>query len=195
MRMRQAWIILTGYVCIRLFLYVDFEFDAVQRGVIGQGHIIFAGMFFVFFLFLSIVLFVWLIIKRAFAPALIYAFIACSLIAQIAFGSQVASFDMAIKGRIYAAYPKLCPFTSLQSKTLYICYEYDVPITGGAHERLVFDADDTMSLPPREWPERLKKIFLGGGVVSGNDELLCEFKNTKLIAGHIYSVSSDCWRH
>jgi hypothetical protein len=150
------------------------------------------AFFYIFASIASLIVFVKLAIKRAFVPALIYAFIASTVPVGVATHSNRLAFDMQMKARIFAAYPSLCQTPIVQGQRISICYAYSIEDTGGEHEHIYFNPGDEMSLPPMQWPVDLKQMF---GIKFGDEIYLCGVRKTKHIIDHVYWMSDDCWRH
>lgn len=196
-RMRHAWFALGAYVFIRIFLAVWFEYRAYKDSVIDFGVLeFFGGLLLIFVLIASFVAFVRLAFKRAFAPALIYAFIVLWHLMYIFTIPHVhiLSFVMETKARIFAAYPNLCQTPIVPGQRVSICYSYNVNDIGGESEQIYFNPGDELSLPPRQWPDDIKRIF--NILVINSEDELCALRKTRRIVDHVYWMSGDdCWRH
>ena len=188
-RMRHAWIVLGAYIFMRIFMAAWFEWAAYKFGVVEDIFLFFEGLLYFSVFITSFVVAVKLAIKRAFAPALIYTFIAF-----IAPFIQISpSLNMEMKARIFAAYPNLCQTPIVPGQRVSICYGYSVPMTGGDNEHIYFNPGDEMSLPPRQWPEDIKRMF--NILVINSEDDLCGVRKTRHIVDHVYWMSYDCWRH
>jgi hypothetical protein len=197
-RMRHAWITLGAYVFIRIFLAAWFEYRAYKDSVINFGVLEFFGaLLLTFVLIASFVTFVRLAFKRAFAPALIYAFIVLWHLMYLFTLPHVhiRSFVMETKAHIFAAYPNLCQTPIVPGKRVSICYKYSVNETGGEYEQIYFNPGDEMSLPPRQWPVDIKREFLGVRATREDlfEEELCGLRKTRRIVDHVYWIDYDCW--
>lgn len=193
-RMRQAWNALGAYVLTYLFFAACFEWQAYKSGVVGM-LLFFQAFFFISASFASFIVFVRLVIKRAFAPALVFAFIASTVIVISASASNRLSFDMQMKARIFAAYPNLCQTPIVSGQRVSICYKYSVNDIGGEFEQIYFNPGDEMSLPPRQWPVDIKREFLGVRATRENlsEDELCGLRKTRRIVNHVYWIHYDCW--
>jgi hypothetical protein len=202
-KMRNAWIALGVYICIRIFYAAWFEWRAYKYGVINFNILEFLGGFlYLSAIIASFVASVRLAFKRAFIPALMYAFIAIT-----PFVHTGHSFVMEMKARIFAAYPNLCQTPIVQGQRVSRCYGYNVNDIGGESERIYFNPGDELSLPPKQWPDDIKYEFFS--VVDGfgvrqvpadfskdlPEYALCGVRNTKRIVDHVYWISDDCWKH
>lgn len=192
-RMRTAWIILSAYIFMRIFMTARFEFIAYKYGVVDDGNefmffLFFSGPVYLSLFIVSLVAFVRLIFKRAFAPAFIYAFILGlymeSIMIYWVFNMHVP--EMEIKGHIFAAYPNLCQTPIVPGQRISICYHYKLPTTTiGDEERLVFNPEDELSFPPTRWPDDIKQ---GLDLPPNPIELHWKIRR---ITGHFYWIEND----
>lgn len=192
-RMRHAWFALRIYVLTYLFFATCFEWSAYHWGRIEDIVLFPQGIFYWVALITGTIACVKSLVKRAFAPALIYALIASSvLILGFTYYSRLA-FSMELKARIFAAYPNLCQTPIVPNQSVSLCYAYSIEMVLGESEAIYFNPKDEMSLPPRQWPDDLKREF---GIKDINSEgYLCSVRKTKRIVDHVYWMSDDCWRH
>jgi hypothetical protein len=191
--MRHAWFALGAYVLISILLGACFEWSAYKSGVVEDVILLPRALFYCSAFIAGLVIFIRLALKRAFAPALIYASIAGSVIVLSAFASNKLSFDMQMKARIFAAYPDLCQTPVGPGQRVSICYAYSIESTGGEGEQVYFNPGDELSLPPNQWPDYIKRFF---NIRDINAEYeLCGVRKTKRIIDHVYWMSYDCWRH
>ncbi|MHB8848805.1 MAG: hypothetical protein ACYC43_10220 [Burkholderiales bacterium] len=192
-RMRTAWVVLSAYIFMRIFMTARFEFIAYKYGVVDDGNefmffLFFSGPVYLSLFIVSLVAFVRLIFKRAFAPAFIYAFILGlymeSIMIHWVFNMHVP--EMEIKGHIFAAYPNLCQTPIVPDQRISICYHYKLPTTAiGDEERLVFNPGDEMLLPPMRWPTDIKHNL---GISTGQYVPALKIKR---ITGHFYWIQND----
>jgi hypothetical protein len=177
-RMRNAWIALGAYLFMRIISNVLFEWNAYVYGRVDAP--LPAGLLIDSFIIGSFIAFIRMAFKRAFAPALIYAFIVFNgLIFPYAY---IHSFVMDMKARIFAAYPNLCQTPIDPNKRVSICYRYYVNTELGEDARIYFNPGDELLLPPQRWPEDIKR------------EVSPLYVETcmKHVAGHVYWISGPC---
>jgi hypothetical protein len=187
-RMQEAWIVLSVYLFIRIILASRFEWDAYTYGHVEELPFLatlLLGLVIIAIYIVSIIGSIRLALKRAFAPALIYAFI--SFIAPFA---NSHSLVMETKARIFAAYPNLCQTPIDPVQRLSICYGYYVNDDIGENEHIYFNPGDEMSLPPRQWPDDIKRIFNIQGLNSEDEP--CSIRKRKRIVDHVYWISNGC---
>lgn len=187
-RMRYAWIALGTYIGIRIFYAAYFEWKTYKYSLINFEILdFFVGGGFVIALIASVIASVRSALSRAFAPALIYIFII------IATFIHPRSLDMKVKAHIFAAYPSLCQTPIVPGQRVSECYSYNVNDIGGEGESIYFNPGDELSLPPRQWPDDIKRYF---NIRDVNAEIdICRVRKTKHIVDHVYWMSYDCWKH
>lgn len=188
--MRSAWIVLTTVVIVRILNIADFEWQAYRFGNVEFTAIdFFFGLFYFIVFMASIAIFIRLVVKRAFAPAFVYAIVLGVLILPSFFGEETLSFGMKAKARLFASFPSLCQHPFVPGRRVSICYSYRVD--GGSDETLYFNPGDEMSLPASQWPDDIKRMFVGKRFInSESEDDLCANR----IVDHIYWRSGDCWR-
>ena len=123
------------------------EDDRIWAAAILIGFIIFMVVVYSLF-FLGYSLF-----RRSFAIASIYL-----LIIVVSFTGSV--LEMPIKGHMYAWFPQLCNHPLQLGRRASVCYDRIVVADeqmGDIHNIIVYNPDDEMSLPGRQWSSELKK--------------------------------------
>ncbi len=191
-QMRKAWMALGAYIFMYLFFVACFEWMAYKHGVVESIILLPLSFFYIIAFIASLIVFIKLALKRAFVPALIYAFIATTVPIGVATSSDRVAFYMQMKARIFAAYPSLCQTPIVQGQRISICYDYSITDTGGEEEQIYFNPGDELSLPPRQWPEDVKRMF--NILVINSEDDLCGVRKTKHIIDHVYWMSYDCWK-
>ena len=122
----------------------------------------------------SVFLLGYSLFRRSFATASLYL-----LIMVISFTEP--ALEMPIKGHMYAWFPQLCEHPLLHGQRATVCYNRLAAAndeTGDIFNVIIYNPDNEMSLPGRQWSSELKQKF-GENDVAEN------------LATHIYLLKSN----
>lgn len=190
--MRRTCIEFLAFVAISLLFLTWEEWKAYRGGIVDDTPLMTHALFTACVIVICIRR---LIVNRKSASSLIYIAILCSLAVPRAFPYWVEFAKMKVRAEVFSQQPDLCQTRSPEPQRDYVCYHYYFSFAlgpSGPDNWLVFDPEGKLSWPPAQWPEHIKRLFVGTQTKEILQSFDCMFSDVSRMTDHVYWVTTGC---
>ncbi|MGE8162802.1 hypothetical protein ACQKRQ_21890 [Paraburkholderia sp. NPDC080076] len=184
----------TGFRLFMVWVAIQLAFEAWSELLAFNGLSIddFYAIPYGFFVIICIcasVCGIFICIRQAdFISIWLYALWFVLMACLIVFRGEIHEVGMRSKAEFFGEHPSFCPHKWISLDRPFVCYQYSVLSGFSQHDLIIFDRDNEMTLPLKEWPVEIRKLFNADGAV---DE--CVFRRVARVTEGVYlALNKDC---